>query len=133
MPFLVDASVLIAAQGARLNLTERIAGREEESFGISVVTVTELLQGVYRADTPDRLARGAACVEALLDRVPVLPVDLETARAHALLWADLAARDAVIAPHDLWLAATCVAHGLTLVTTDPRSFDQVPGLVVERW
>jgi len=38
-----------------------------------------------------------------------------------------------IGPHDLWLAATCLAHGLTMVTANVRELDRVPGLVVELW
>ncbi len=39
----------------------------------------------------------------------------------------------LIGPHDLWLAATCIAHGLTMVTANVREFTWVPGLVVENW
>jgi tRNA(fMet)-specific endonuclease VapC len=39
----------------------------------------------------------------------------------------------LIGPHDLWLAAMCLAHGLTMVTANVREFTRVPGLVVESW
>jgi tRNA(fMet)-specific endonuclease VapC len=39
----------------------------------------------------------------------------------------------LIGPHDLWLAATCLAHGLTMVTVNIREFAWVPGLAVESW
>jgi tRNA(fMet)-specific endonuclease VapC len=35
--------------------------------------------------------------------------------------------------HDLWLAATCVAHDLTMITANLREFERVPGLRVESW
>jgi len=38
-----------------------------------------------------------------------------------------------IGPHDLWLAATCIAHGLTLITANVREFARVPGLRLEDW
>lgn len=38
-----------------------------------------------------------------------------------------------IGPHDLWLAAAALAHGLTLATGNLREFDRVPGLDVEAW
>jgi hypothetical protein len=75
----------------------------------------------------------AAFVEAALERFPLLPVDLAIARAHAQLWAGLMAEGRLIGPHDLWLAATCLAHGLTMVTANMREFARVPGLVVESW
>jgi tRNA(fMet)-specific endonuclease VapC len=39
----------------------------------------------------------------------------------------------MIGAHDLWLAATCLARGLTTVTANVREFTRVPGLVVEVW
>lgn len=35
--------------------------------------------------------------------------------------------------HDLRIAATCVAHSVTLVTRNRRDFDTIPGLSVEFW
>jgi len=58
---------------------------------------------------------------------------LATARAHAQVWADLSATGSIIGPHDLWLAASCIAHGLTMVTANVREFERVPGLEVEEW
>jgi tRNA(fMet)-specific endonuclease VapC len=68
-----------------------------------------------------------------LERFPLLPVDLVTARAHAQLRAALAAAGRMIGPHDLWLAATCLAYGCTMVTANVREFARVPGLAVEVW
>jgi predicted nucleic acid-binding protein len=75
----------------------------------------------------------AVFAEAILERFPLLPVDLGTARTHAQVWAEMAAADQMIGPHDLWLAATCSAHGLTMVTANVREFARVPGLTVEVW
>jgi Predicted nucleic acid-binding protein, contains PIN domain len=60
-------------------------------------------------------------------------VDLACARAHAQIWAELRSAGTIIGPHDLWLAATCVAHGLTMVTANVREFERVPGLTAEVW
>ena len=42
-------------------------------------------------------------------------------------------RSELIGAHDLWLAATCVGHGLSLVTLNGREFERVPGLDLEVW
>ncbi len=47
--------------------------------------------------------------------------------------ATLAAAGTLIGPHDLWLAATCIAHGLTMISANIREFARVPGLAVEVW
>lgn len=133
MGVLIDASVLIDHERRRADLSSRLQGREEEEFFISVVTASELLHGVHRAEEASVRARRSAFVEAVLERFPLLSVELGTARAHARLWADLAAAGRVIGAHDLWLAATCLAHGLTLATGNLREFERVPGLEVEVW
>lgn len=62
-----------------------------------------------------------------------MQVDLAAARAHAQVWDDLAAAGTLIGPHGLWLAATCIARGLVMVTANVREFERVPGLEVEVW
>ena len=133
MAVLIDASILIEYERGRLNLERHLAQRQQNEFFLSVVTASELLHGVHRAVQSGVRAKRSALVEALLGRFPLLPVDLATARAHAQIWADLSAAGKLIGPNDLWLAATCLAHGLTIVTANVREFSRVPGLIVEVW
>lgn len=130
---LIDASVLIEHERGRLDLQGKISGREREEFFLSVVTASELLHGVHRASEPAVRARRSAFVEGILERFPLLPIDLATARTHARIWAELAAGGTLIGPHDLWLAAACITNGLTMVTGNLREFARVPGLSVECW
>jgi tRNA(fMet)-specific endonuclease VapC len=134
---LIDSSLLIARERGSADLgqvmAERVAGREDEPFYLSVVSASELLHGVRRAAEPGRRARRGAFVEAVLERFPLLPIDLPTARTHAELWSGLAAAGTPVGAHDLWIAATAVARGLTLVTANIREFERVPGLGVELW
>jgi len=130
---LIDASILIEYERGRLDLERYLRHRQQEEFFLSVVTASELLHGVHRAVQPEVRTKRSAFVEAILERFPLLPVDLATARAHAQVWAELAAAGTLIGPHDLWLAATCVAYGLTMVTANVREFARVPGLAVEVW
>ena len=133
MAVLIDASILIEYERERLDLERHLAQRQQEEFFLSVVTASELLHGVHRAVQSEVRAKRSAFVEALLERFPLLPIDLTTARAHAQVWAELAAAGKMIGPNDLWLAATGLAHGLTMVTANVREFTRVPGLAVEVW
>ena len=133
MGVLIDASILIEAERGRLDIERHVTRHGEDEAFLSVITASELLHGVHRATDPDIRARRAAFVEAVLDRFPLLAVDLACARAHARLWAELRQSGAIIGPHDLWLAGTCVAHGLTMVTGNVREFARVPGLDIEVW
>ena len=133
MGLLIDASVLIEHERGRVALDAHLQERNDEEFYLSVITASELLHGVHRASDPDVRTKRSAWVEAILERFPMLSVDLATARAHAQLWARLAEQGRMIGPHDLWLAGACLAHGLTMVTANLREFIRVPGLRVESW
>ncbi len=111
MAVLIDASILIESERGRLDLERHVAQRQQEEFFLSVVTASELLHGVHRAVQLEVRTKRSAFVEAILERFPLLPVDLATARVHAQVWATLAAAGTLIGPHDLWLAATCIPTG----------------------
>jgi Predicted nucleic acid-binding protein, contains PIN domain len=133
MAVLIDASILIEAERGRLELEPHVARSDDEESFLSVITASELLHGVHRATQADVRAKRSAFVEGILERFPLLSVDLACARAHAQIWAELRRAGTIIGPHDLWLAATCVAHGLTMVTANIRELERVPGLTVEVW
>jgi tRNA(fMet)-specific endonuclease VapC len=130
---LIDASILIEQERGRLDIAAHVQPRPDEQFFLSVVTVSELLHGVHRAADPGTRARRSAFVESVLDDFPIVGIDLLTARTHAELWAELARRAEMVGSHDLWLAATCVGRGMTLVTGNARAFRRVPGLDIEVW
>lgn len=100
---------------------------------MSAVTASELLHGVHRANSARRRTRRRAFVEAIFAGVPILPIDLDVARIHAQIWADLRTRGAVIGAHDLFIGATALAHGLTVATRNERHFGRIGGLSVTRW
>ncbi len=132
MGILIDSSLLIGIEKSGESLAAFVAGREEEEVFLSVISASELLHGVHRAKTPEREARRLAFVEGLLAALPVLAIDLTTARCHARLWAGLAQTGRMIGVHDSWLAASCLAHGLKLATRNLREFERVPGLQLDR-
>ena len=129
----MDSSVLINVERSGVDVSTSIAGREEEEAFLSVISASELLHGVHRAANPKVRAKRLAFVEGILEALPVLMIDLATARSHSQLWAYLAQRGEMIGVHDSWIAATCLAHGLRLATGNLREFARVPGLDIEEW
>ncbi|MFN0141245.1 MAG: PIN domain-containing protein, partial [Pyrinomonadaceae bacterium] len=100
---------------------------------ISVVTVSEMLHGLHRANTVILRERRSRFIDVLLDLMPILPIDLEIAREHSRIWAFLSMQGNMIGMNDSWLAATCTANGLTIATSNIREFERVPDLKVSRW
>jgi tRNA(fMet)-specific endonuclease VapC len=125
---LIDSSVLIAAERGRIRLQSVLAGNEDESLAISVVTASELLHGIYRAKTVEQAERRRQFVNFVLALFPIFPIDLEVAHHHARIWAELQTRGEMIGPHDLLIAASALASGYKVVTFNVDEFKHVPDL-----
>jgi tRNA(fMet)-specific endonuclease VapC len=97
---------------------------------ISVITVSELLVGVHRADTELRRKKRLAFVESVFAALPIYDFTMEVARVHAELLAILTARGEMIGAHDLIIAATAKYRGDGVLTTNVGDFRRVPGLKV---
>ena len=106
---------------------ENAIGTEDRA--ISVITVSELLHGVHRARGARRTRR-RAFVEHLLSGMRAVEITEQIARVHADAWAQLAAKGELIGAHDLWVAATALAHGMGIVTGNADEFRRIPGLRV---
>jgi tRNA(fMet)-specific endonuclease VapC len=133
MGILIDASVYIAYERGKFDLPAEMAARQVKHSRLSVITISELLYGVVQAVDPAIRTKRSIFVEQLIEDFEVLPISLEIARIHAEISAQLDRAGTPIGRHDLLLAATCLQHGLSVVTFNEREFRRVPGLVVENW
>jgi predicted nucleic acid-binding protein len=104
---LIDTSVLAAARG--------IEGFSDD-WAVSAITVGELEAGILIAHDAAIRARRLALLAAVLAEAPALPID----RHIAARYGELRARAGRQPSNDLWIAATALAHDLTLVTADER-------------
>jgi predicted nucleic acid-binding protein len=106
---LVDTSVLVGAKGAgEMQL--------DSGWAVSAIAVGELDAGVLLAVDPAVRAARLRRLTAVLAVTPVLDVD----RAVAARFGELRAAARRPATNDLWIAATALAHDLTLLTGDQR-------------
>jgi tRNA(fMet)-specific endonuclease VapC len=133
MGILIDTNILIRCERNQIDVDQLVAGRGDEEFLISVITGSELLHGVWRAEKRSVQIRRQAFVEAILSHFVTIPIDLSVARTHSKIWADLQSNGKMIGIHDSWIAATCIAKGLSLITGNSGEFNRVEGLVVESW
>jgi tRNA(fMet)-specific endonuclease VapC len=125
---LIDTDLLIDLErGDATSGVERLLGDEDRA--ISVITVSELLHGVNRAQGAIR-ARRRAFVEHVLAGMEAIPITEPVARVQAEIWSDLTERGQPIGAHDLWIGATAVAHGLGVATRNAAHFERVRGLRV---
>jgi len=122
---IVDTGVLIAIERGQTIPPETLP--DDADIAIAAITASELLVGVELADGTRRAARKAS-VDAILATFDVLPFDVEVARHHATLLAHTRRSGTPRGAHDLQVAATAVARGRLLLTTDERAFDGLPAL-----
>jgi tRNA(fMet)-specific endonuclease VapC len=128
---ILDTSILIEAERGRLDIEGFIKGKEEELFGLSVITTAELLHGVHRADSAKRRRRRSAYVEKLIELFPIYPFDLAAARIYADLWAQLLREGKMMGAHDLMIGSSALALGFSVATFNKREFDRIEGLEVK--
>lgn len=73
---------------------------------MGVVAVSELLHGVYRAESKERRLRRSAYVEKVIELFPIYPFELAAAGIYAELWAGLKKSGIQIGARDLLIGAT---------------------------
>ena len=128
MAVLIDTDMLVDLERGVVNPeVENAIGDEDRA--ISVITVSELLHGVHRASGAQRTRR-RAFVEHLLGGMRAIEITEQIARVHADVWAQLTAQGQLIGAHDLWIAATALAHGMAIATGNADEFQRIPGLRV---
>ena len=133
MGTLIDTSVLIAAQRGQLDPDRFREEDDDEPVVLAAISASELLHGVHRLKGAVARTRAERFVEHVLASMPVVPFDLDIARGHARLDAELSAAGTAVGDADLMIAATAVWLDYRVATRDLRSFPKIEGLDVVRW
>jgi len=121
--------VLIDAERTALDLDALIADDDEPA--IAAITVAELGVGVEVATGRRKQAR-TAFLDDVVATLPIIDYDLDVARAHTRLLVAVRAAGRPRGAHDLLIAATALATGRIVVTSDRPGFDGLPGVTVRR-
>ena len=131
MGVILDTSVLIEAERREFEIDKYTETREDEIFGLSVISVAELLHGVHRADTTKRRLKRSAYVEKIIEFFPVYIFDISTARIYSEIWSDLTKKGIQISSHDLIIGSTALSLGFSVATFNRRYLERIEGLKVE--
>jgi len=131
MGVILDTSVLIEAERREFEIDKLTENRTEEVFGLSVITVAELLHGVHRSDSTKRRLKRSAYVEKVIELFPIYAFDISLVRIYAELWSDLSKKGIQIGAHDLIIASTALSLGFSVATFNIRHFERIEGLKIE--
>ena len=121
--------MLIDAERTALDLDALIADDDEPA--IAAITVAELGVGVEVATGRRKQAR-TAFLDDVVATLPIIDYDLDVARAHTRLLVAVRAAGRPRGAHDLLIAATALATGRIVVTSDRPGFEGLPGVTVRR-
>ena len=131
MRFLLDTDIFIYIRQKRPEeVSRRFSELHPGEAAISVITYGDLLYGAAKSV---RRADALARLSALVDLLPILPLDKGAGDAYGEIRAELESNGEMIGNNDLWIAAHALAAGLTLVTNNEREFRRVRGLKVQNW
>ncbi len=129
--FLLDTNACIGLlNGTSEALAARLRARRPSDVLLCAVVKAELTFGAYRSQ---RMAENLRVLKRFFEPFASLPFDDACVDVYGRIRSDLERAGTPIGPYDLMIAATALAHDLTLVTANTREFGRVPGLSIENW
>ena len=127
MRYLVDSDWAINYLRGIRNYVQRIRSMTADGIGLSIISLAEIYEGVYRSTDPSASEAGLL---SFLSLVEVLALDDETCRIFGQERGRLRARGALIGDMDILIGATALRHNLTLLTNNQRHFERIPNLPI---
>jgi tRNA(fMet)-specific endonuclease VapC len=128
--YLLDTDVFVYALRGHARVAEQLAAHVADPRALSVITYGELLYGAQKSARP---LENSAKIRRLLELFPVVDVRPGMVETFASLKSGLEATGQKLDDFDLLIAATAIYLGYTLVTSNTRHFQRIPGLVLENW
>ncbi len=124
MKYLLDTNQVVYYLRQETRVVDDLQSRKGEGLAVSIISVAELYEGIFRATNPEEAERA---LKDFLSEVTVLSIDEEVARIFGQERARLRQVGMPMSDLDLLIAATALRHDLTLLTAD-RDFERVENL-----
>jgi len=131
MAFLLDTNQWIyLLKGRSPILAKKLGGIDPAEVRLCSVVKEELYYGAYKH--ANREAR-IKLLRAIFSRHDSADFDDAAAEQAGRLRGELAKKGEPIGPHDLQIAAIALVRDWTVVTSNMREFQRIPGLSLEDW
>jgi tRNA(fMet)-specific endonuclease VapC len=127
MGLILDTNALSAAADGETGAVEIIAGAER--IALPVIVLGEYRLGIAQSRKRDVYE---AWLREWIATVEVLEISEEATRHYASIGLELKKAGKPIPTNDLWIAALCRQHSLSLLSRD-RHFDAVAGIKRIDW
>jgi tRNA(fMet)-specific endonuclease VapC len=127
MKYLLDSDLVIDWLNGHQPTIRLVTPLVTDGIGLSILTYAEIFEGIYGARNPRAEERA---FRTFLRGLRVLPISRAVARRAGRIRRDLRARKLPVAQRalDLFIAATALEHGLTLLTRNQKDYADIPGL-----
>jgi predicted nucleic acid-binding protein len=134
MGLILDSSVVIAAERRGTSVAGLIrfvfATAGDQDAALSSVGLTEMVHGIYRAQSAAMRTRRESFIKELVRDLIVYPYTTETALLAGKIDGEQTARGVVIPFPDLLIGATALSLGFSVLTVNARHFRLIPNLQV---
>ena len=126
--YLLDTNIIIDFLRNKREIIEVVNGLLGKIY-TSIICVAELYEGVYRVENSQKYE------ERILTHLntynQIYSLDFDICRHFGEIRASLKKKGEKIEDLDIFIAATCVANDLILVTKNPKHFSRIPALQIK--
>lgn len=131
MSYLLDTNACISYLNYRNSpIAHQLATKKPQEIFLCQIVKAELYYGAYKST---RCKENLALLTRFFSQFASLPFNDQAAEIYGRIRAKLATQGNPIGPNDLIIAATAIAHRVTLVTHNIREFSRVDDLQFEDW
>lgn len=127
MKYLVDTDWTIHYLRGEERVIKKLLSLKGEGLAMSVISLAELYQGVYRSSDP---ASNEKVLKDFLSGILVLGIDEEICKTFGQEKERLRKKGKLIGDFDLLIASTCLHQSLTLLTDNLKHFEMVKNLEI---
>ena len=127
MTYMLETDWAVYYLRGKEEIIDRLDEFQPQGIGLSIISLAELYAGVYYSNSP---VTAKEDLDNLLSSVKILGVNEEICRIFGEENARLRKYGQIIADFDLLIAATCLNHGLKLLTNNLRHFDRIKDLEI---
>ncbi|MFC1715223.1 type II toxin-antitoxin system VapC family toxin [Candidatus Poribacteria bacterium] len=125
--YLIDTDWAVHHLNGVEKVRMKLMDMKSDGLGLSFISLAELYEGAYYSRDPETSHRQLV---SLLSSVTVLGVNDEICRIFGQQRGYLRQRGLMIGDFDLLIAATCLHHGLALLTNNRRHFQRIEDLKI---
>lgn len=126
--YLLDSSIIIDFLKNVPSVVQTIA-KLDDSISSSYICLSELYEGIFRQKTKEKIENTEKQIISFFEELDkIWALDEHIAREFGKIRTYLKETGKIIEDIDIFIAATCLVHNLTLVTINVKHFQRIKNL-----